>query len=406
MMNRPLEGIRVLDLTWVYAGPHGTLLLKDMGADVVKLEGPPYGDYTRFFPPFKNNSSGYFYMLNRGKKSIAVNLKKDRGKDLFLELCKHFDVVVENFVAGTMEHLGLGYEKIKEVNPGIIYAAIHGFGSWGQYSYLPCVDPVAQAMGGLMSLTGLPGGSPLKTGPAVADALAGTYMSHGILAAIIARNRTGKGQRLEVSMMDCVFAALEESVIRASMTGDALPLRGNTDPLGAPWDAFLTKDDKWVMVCSFGGKNFYKIYTEIGRSDLAEQYKGDDMDAIDRRSKNLPMLNAAFAKWAKTKTSDEVMSFMYERNIPSGVVKDITELLEDPHLIARDMVIDIDHPILGKVKINNMPIKFSDSQAGLKPGDNPMEPKLGEDTQKILTDLLGMDSPEITALREQGVIWA
>lgn len=177
MSTKPLEGIKVLDLSWVFSAPYSTLILQDLGAEVVKVERPGGGDRSRSLPPFNDAVSGYFYMLNRGKKSISLDLKSEEGKQLFLELAKQFDVIVENFVAGTMEKLGLGYEEVKGVNPKIIYASLNGFGSEGPYSHLPSIDGIAQAMGGLMSQNGLEGGQPLKTGPAVADALSGVYLS-------------------------------------------------------------------------------------------------------------------------------------------------------------------------------------------------------------------------------------
>ncbi|MDD5448865.1 MAG: CoA transferase, partial [Actinomycetota bacterium] len=347
-ISRPLSGVKVLDLTWVYSGPFTTLLLLDLGAEVVKVEGPPFGDLTRILPPMHNEWSGYFYMLNRGKKSVAINLKKEEGKKIFLDLVKHFDVVTENFVPGTMDKLGVSYDAIKLANPRIIYGSISGFGSFGPYAHLPSVDPVAQAMGGLMSLTGYPGMPPLKTGPAIADSLAGLYLAVGILAALRSRDQTGEGQKLEVSMMDSVFSALEESVIRASMTGNALPARGNTDPLGAPWDAFQTKDGKWLMICTLAGEGTEKVFRAIGRDDIADKYKGDTEEAIEARSRDLAFLNKVFAEWAATKDSQELKDFFLELRTPCGEVKDVTELLEDPHLKARNMVVDIDHPLLGK----------------------------------------------------------
>lgn len=401
---RPLQGIRVLDLTWVYSGPFGTLLLHDMGAEVVKLESPGIGDYTRYFPPLRNDWSGYFYMLNRGKKSITLNLKSEEGKEVFLELIKHFDVVTENFVPGTMDRLGVGYEKAKEVNPQIIFASISGFGSNGPYSKLPSVDPVAQAMGGLMSLTGYPGQPPLKTGPAIADSLAGMNMVIGILAALRMRDKTGFGQHVEVSMMDSVFTVLEESVIRASMTGNPLPARGNTDPLGAPWDAFPTKDNKWVMVCAVGADKFYQIYQAIGRSDIAERYKGDSEAAIEKRSQDLEYINAAFAEWSITVTEEELMKFFIDLRIPCGTVKDVNELLEDPQILAREMVVDIDHPKLGAVKTFNLPIKFLGSEAGVKTGENPLDPAIGEHTEELLSSLLGLNEETFNRLKDEGVV--
>ncbi len=404
--NKPLAGIKILDLTWVYAGPFTTLILQDLGAEVVKLEGPPFGDYTRIFPPIKNAWSGYFYMLNRGKKSIALNLKTAKGKEVFLELVKHFDVLTENFVAGTLDQLGLGYDVVSKANPKIVYASISGFGSYGPYSHLQCVDPVAQAMGGLMSMTGYPGQPPLKTGPAIADSLSGLYLAVGILSALRDRDLTSKGHKIEVSMMDTVFSVLEESVIRASMTGDALPARGNTDPLGAPWDAFHTRDGHWVMVCSIGGDKFDKIFRSIGRDDIAEKYKGDGLEAVEAKSRDLKIINAAFSQWTDTQTADELVAFLQDIRIPCGIVKDVTELLEDPHLKVRNTVVDINHQHMGAVKTFNLPIKFFTAETGIAPGENPQDPALGENTMTMLKDMLGMNTDEINQLRTEGVIWA
>jgi crotonobetainyl-CoA:carnitine CoA-transferase CaiB-like acyl-CoA transferase len=404
--NKPLAGIKILDLTWVYAGPFTTLILQDLGAEVVKLEGPPFGDYTRIFPPIKNAWSGYFYMLNRGKKSIALNLKTAKGKEVFLELVKHFDVLTENFVAGTLDQLGLGYDVVSKANPKIVYASISGFGSYGPYSHLQCVDPVAQAMGGLMSMTGYPGQPPLKTGPAIADSLSGLYLAVGILSALRDRDLTGKGHKIEVSMMDTVFSVLEESVIRASMTGDALPARGNTDPLGAPWDAFHTRDGHWVMVCSIGGDKFDKIFRSIGRDDIAEKYKGDGLEAVEAKSRDLKIINSAFSQWTDTQTADELVAFLQNIRIPCGIVKDVTELLEDPHLKVRNTVVDINHQHMGAVKTFNLPIKFFTADSGIAPGENPQDPALGENTMTMLKDMLGMNTDEINQLRTEGVIWA
>lgn len=401
---RPLQGIKVLDLSWVYAGPFGTLILNDLGAEVVKLEAPGVGDYTRYFPPLKNYWSGYFYMLNRGKKSITLNLKSDKGKEIFFGLIKHFDVVAENFVPGTMDRLGVGYETAREVNPRIIYASISGFGRNGPYCKLPCVDPVAQAMGGLMSLTGYPGQPPLKTGPAVADSLAGMNMVIGILAALRMRDQTGSGQHIDVSMMDGVFAVLEESVIRASMTGNPLPARGNTDPLGAPWDAFPTKDNKWVMVCAANEDHFVKVFNAIGRPDIVEIYKGDSEAAIEKRSQDLEKINSTFAEWSITISAEELMKFFVDLRIPAGIVKDVNELLNDPQIVAREMVVDINHPKLGAVKTFNLPIKFRDSETGVKAGEEPLDPAIGEHTRDVLSGLLSMDQASITRLKEEGVI--
>ncbi len=402
--KKPLEDIKILDLTWVYAGPFGTLLLSDLGAEVIKVEGPPFGDWTRILPPLKNSWSGYFYMLNRSKKSIAINLKAEQGREVFLKMIKEVDVITENFTPGTMDRMGLGYDQLKKVNPRLIYASISGFGISGPYARKRAVDPVAQAMGGLMSLTGYPEMPPLKTGPALADSLAGMNMVIGILSALRWRGKTGLGQRIDISMMDGVFTVLEESVIRTSLTGDPLPARGNTDPLGAPWDAFPTADGKWIMVCAIGGDTFYKIYESIGRKDLAEEYKGDDEESMEHRSSKLLFLNGEFAKWTKKKTAAEVEAFCDEMGVPCGEVKSVVELLSDAHLQARNMVVDIEHPQLGPVKTFNNPIKFSDIEAEVKPGENPLDPQIGEHSAELLKRL-GYSEKDIEQLKKDNAIW-
>jgi crotonobetainyl-CoA:carnitine CoA-transferase CaiB-like acyl-CoA transferase len=406
MNAKPLDGIRVLDLTWVYAGPFATMMLSDLGAEVIKVEGPPLGDWTRVVPPLKNGHSGYFYMLNRKKKSIALDLKEETGRRLFMRLVEQSDVVAENFKAGTLDRLGIGYERARAINPRIIYGSINGFGSSGPYSDMPCVDPVAQAMGGLMSMTGFEGQPPLKTGPAVADSLSGLYLALGIMSALRQRDRTGVGERLEVAMMDCVFSVLEEAVIRTSMTGESLPARGNTDPLGAPWDAFETRDGRWIMVCNLNPKRFVDVYTLIGREDIANEYGATDGTTTEKRSRDLPRLNEIFAGWARTKTAEELQQILLEMSIPNGVVKQIPELLEDPHLEGRNMVVDIDHAKLGRIKTFNLPIKFFGGEMGIGPGENPLDPELGHDTGAVLRQLLGLGDEEIDRFRKQKIIWA
>lgn len=407
MSMRPLSNIKVLDLTWVYAGPFATLILSDLGAEVVKVEAAPIGDKTRIIPPFKNGYSGYFATLNRGKKSIALNLKCARGREIFLDLVKEFDILAENFAPGALDKLGLGYEEVRKANPRIIYASASGFGSFGPYSNRPCIDPVGQAMGGLMSLTGYPEGSPLKTGPGIADSIMGLYSVAGILSALRMRDITGEGQRIEVAMMDCIFTVLEENVIKTSMEGVAAPRRGNTDPFGVPWDAFQTRDNRWVMVCAFSSPVFEELYGMMGRDDLVEQYKGDNIEAFLKRAGDQEMLNRIFAEWVRENmTAGELESLFIAMDAPAGIIKDVTELLEDPHLKERNMVVDVDHPRLGKVKTFNCPIKFFSADTGATPGQNPHDPELGENTNEVLGKYLGKNDAEIEALRKEGVIWA
>ncbi len=407
MSDKPLGGIKVLDLTWIYAGPFATQILGDLGAEVIKIEAAPVGDKTRVIPPFKNNYSGYFATLNRGKKSVTLNLKTEKGKQIFLDLAKQCDILTENFMPGAMDALGLDYETVKKVNPRIIYASTSGFGSYGPYSHMHCVDPIGQAMGGLMSMTGYPDMPPLKTGPGIADSITGLYWVVGILSALRLRDMTGSGQKIEVAMVDSIFTMLEENVIKTSMEGVAPPRRGNLDPFGAPWDAFLTKDDRWVMVCAFGGPVFEELYRLMGRDDLVEKYGGDSMEAFINRAINQDILNKAFAEWVRAnQTADELVALLVAMGVPVGIVKDMTELLDDPHLKARDMVVDVDHPKLGHVKTFNIPIKFRGITVGVEKGTNPHDPELGEHSSEVLKKYLNKTDAEISALRQEGVIWA
>jgi crotonobetainyl-CoA:carnitine CoA-transferase CaiB-like acyl-CoA transferase len=406
MSVKPLSGIKVLDLTWVYAGPFATQILGDLGAEIIKIEAAPVGDKTRIMPPFKNGYSGYFATLNRGKKSLALNLKSAKGRELFLELARKVDVLTENFAPRALEQLGLGYEDVKQANPRIIYASASGFGSYGPYSNRPCIDPVGQAMGGLMSLTGFPDRSPLKTGPGIADAITGLYAVVGIISALRLRELTGQGQRIEVAMMDSIFSVLEENVIKTSMEGVAPQRRGNLDPFGVPWDTFLTKDNRWVMVCAYSSPVFEELYGMMGRDDLVEKYKGDNIDAFLKRSADQDMLNAVFAAWVKENmTADDLESLFIAMDAPMGIIKDVKELLDDPHLKARGMVVDVDHPRLGKVKTFNLPIKFFNTTVGVKPGEVPLDPEVGQHSSEILKGYLGKTDAEIADLRKEKVIW-
>ncbi|MDR2162462.1 MAG: CoA transferase [Clostridiales Family XIII bacterium] len=385
--SSPLSGIKILDLTWVYAGPYCTLLLHDLGADVIKVESPNGGDHTRRFPPFRGGASGYFYSLNRGKKSCILDLKSKEGNEAFLSLVKTADVVTENFAPGVMEKLGIGYNVLKGINPRIIYGSIYGFGSFGPYAGRVSFDPVAQATGGFMSQIGYPEERPIKAGAGIADALSGIYLALGIVAAIHEREHTGRGQRVEVSMQDAIFSVLEESVVRASMTGEALGRRGNLDETGAPWDAFETCDGRWVMVCAVGGKNCASALRMAGRDDLANEYGDEGEEGVAKRIRDLLPINKAFAEWAILRTADELETRMAELRIPCGVVKEVSELLEDPHLKERNMVVDVNHPSLGHIKTYNNPIFFDGESVGLTKGELSLEPKLGADTERVIASI-------------------
>jgi crotonobetainyl-CoA:carnitine CoA-transferase CaiB-like acyl-CoA transferase len=403
--KKPLAGIKILDLTWVLSGPFATSILLSLGAEVIKVEAPKFGDYTRTFAPFRNGASGYFFSLNRGKKSITLNLKTEQGKTVFRDLVKKVDVVTENFLPGIMDGMGLGYEDLQKINPRIIYGSIHGFGTFGPYAKWPAVDPVAQAMGGLMAQTGFADGPPLKTGPGIADNIPALYLVIGILTAILERKETGLGQRIEVSMMDAVFTVLEDGVIRASMNGEALPRRGNLDPLGAPWDTFRTEDGKWMMICTIGSAKSMAVFNYIGRDDIVAEYGGDDEAASAKIADNIIPLNQIFAAWAIQHTADEVIESLHQFNIPCGIVKEVSELINDPHLLARNMIAEVDHPKLGKVKTYNMPIMFNGHNMEIGQNESSFDPELGENNQQVLQALLGLSAAEVEQLYAAGALW-
>lgn len=386
-MSKPLEGIKILDLTWIYSGPYSTLLLQDLGAEVVKVEMPGVGDKTRYFPPFRNKESGYFYMLNRDKKSIALDLKSAEGQEIFRELARNFDVVVENFLPGTMEKMQIGYETLKEVNPSIIYASISGFGSFGPSKNFPCIDPIAQAMGGLMSLTGEKGGAPQKTGPGITDGISGIYLALGVVSALFQRTKTGLGQKVEVSMLESTVSVLEDAVILASMTGETVESKGNTDPFGAPWDAFITKDDKWVMVCALGSDQFQTCFNLIGRADIAEEFAGETEEAYAKRNQQLEMINRIFGVWVKQQTREQLMENLQKVGILAGEVRTVNELLDDEHLKERKMFSTLQHESLGTIQVANSPILFNGVRYSSIQKEQVRTEKIGEHTEEILQQL-------------------
>lgn len=379
-MGNPLEGVRILDLSWVFSGPFSTLILQQLGAEVVKLEVPNAGDLTRQFPPHKNGASAYHYMLNRNKNAISLNLKDPEGREELIKILPEFDVLIENFVPGKLEKLGLGYSELKQGYPALIYASISGFGSTGPYSSQPCIDPIAQAMGGLMALTGDESGRPYKTGPGITDALSGIYLALGVVSALLKRKETGLGQQIEVSMLESTVSVLEDAIINASVNGLGPTRTGNTDPFGMPWDTFQTADGKWIMVCALGKQQYETAFRLIGREDIIL----DHPFAMDESfQKHAPRLNRIFGEWMQTQEVDSVLETLRKNGIMAGDVKSIDQILEDPHLNERGMFTDIAHEQLGDIKVANLPILFDGHRLGTE--NEPRTKRVGEDNEKVLT---------------------
>ncbi|MCX7780095.1 MAG: CoA transferase [Negativicutes bacterium] len=392
-----LYGVRILDLTRVLAGPFCTMLLGDMGADIIKIEEPGKGDDTRGYPPFLNGYSAYFTNLNRNKKSIALDLKKDEAKEIFWKMVANADVVIENYKPGTMEKLGLSYEKARAVNPRIIYASISGFGQYGPYKDRPGYDIIGQAMGGLMSVSGWPDSPPTRSGTAMGDILGGLNCCIGILAALKSRDNTGKGQYVDVSLVDSVVSSME-TIIQLYLVEGRIPTRiGNRYEFIYPYDSFQAADG-WVVIGVGGDEVWRRFCKAIEREDLlADTSLEKNRDRVENHQK----LKQAVTEWTSIRTVDSIVELLLSHSVPCAPIYTIDRVVNDPHIaVAREMIIEMDHPVEGKMKVVNCPIKFSDT----KPMIRSTAPHLGEHTASILKDFLGMSEEEVARLKVSGAI--
>ncbi len=397
-MRRPLEGVRVLDLTQAYSGPFCTMNLADQGAEVIKIERPVVGDQTREWAPIKNDYSAYFAYINRNKKGITLNLSDPAGKEIFKELVKTADVVVENYKVGTMEKLGLGYEVLKEINPAIIYGSISGFGLEGKYAKRPCYDIVAQAMSGMMTVNGYADQPPVKLGPSMADNYSGAYLCIGILTALYKRTVTGEGSRIDISMMDTMFSVMENFVVKYTIEG-VIPTRSGNQDIGiAPFDSFPAKDGAIVMGCGTDGM-WAKLCAVMGREELITDPR---YDTNGHRCENYEeSLRDLVSEWTASKTIDELEEAITGGGIPFGRIQDIPTAAESDLIRERNMLWEVDQPGMDeKIRIPGCPVKIHGEV------DEPQKasPLLGEDNKPILMDLLKMTEKDIVQLEEQGVI--
>lgn len=397
-----LENLTVLDLTRVLAGPFCTMMLADMGANVIKIEVPTGGDDTRTYPPFREKNlngqreSLYFANINRNKKGVTLNLKAPEGKAIFKELVKKADIVVENYRPGVMDKLGLGYDVLKEINPRLIYAAVSGFGCYGPYHLRPGYDILAQAMGGMMAITGPRGGEPTRAGSALGDMLGGLHVTIGILAAVNARTITGKGQQVDVSLMDSMIAATENTALKYLESGQIPPRMGNRYAAVSPYDAFKVKDG--VIIIAAGNQKLYeKLCTEVlHRPDMITDPRFVDMTG---RLENQDAIQEVIEDTLKDYTMEEATQLVLSKGIPAGPILNIKQILEDPHVKEREMFVEMDHPTLGRITVNGCAIKLMDT----KPSVRTPAPQLGQDNKAIYEGLLGMSEEEFAALHEKAV---
>ncbi|HET7737740.1 MAG TPA: CaiB/BaiF CoA-transferase family protein [Tepidiformaceae bacterium] len=398
-MARPLEDLKVLDLTWVLSGPFASMLLCDLGADVIKVERPPYGDIARTTAPYQNGWSTYFFSINRGKRSVAIDLRKEAGRDIFKRMATKVDIVMENFTPGTMDRLGVGYEALSEQNPRLIMASTSGFGQTGPDRDKPALDIVVQAMGGILSITGEPGGPPIRPGASYGDISAGLYTTVAILAALHERERSGLGQYVDISMLDCQVNVLENAVMRYFVTGKAPEPLGTRHPSATPFQAFPTADGHMVVALGFGEENQWQLLCGfLGLTDLLDNPDYETSPKRTQRHAELePILAAAFKK----RTTAEWLADFESVGLPCGPVRTIPEVVNDPQVRHRGMIQEVTHPTAGTVPIANTPFKFSRSEAGIT-GKPP--PDFGADTADVLAELLGMSGAEVAAAEASGLI--
>ena len=394
----PLAGMKVVDLTHVMAGPTCTLMLADMGADVVKIEKIPEGDDTRHTPPRIGGETASFLMMNRNKRGLALDLKKPNGAAVLARLLESADVLVENYAPGVMERLGFGYEDLRKKHPALIYCSLSGFGRTGPYKDRRGFDLVAQAMSGIMSFTGEgPGRPPVKCGAPLSDITAGILAAMGILAAYTHRLKTGQGQWVETSLYEAALVQTYWQSAIALATGVAPKAMGSAHPLNAPYQAFETADG-WIVVGGANQKNWLRTLEALEASHLAQDPRF--LDSAGRMA-NLKDLEDELSPRFRLKPSAFWLAILDEKGVPCGPVRDMLQALSDPQTLARNMVVEVPHSSLGQVKTLGLPVKFSQTPGQVRSG----APLFGEHSRQILGEL-GFSENDIAALEKEGAVAA
>ena len=383
-------------MTRVLAGPVCTMMLADMGAEVIKVEIPGKGDDSRMFSPLKNGESAYFINVNRNKRGVTLNLKSEAGKKIFARMLEKADIIVENYRPGVMERQGFGYEDIKKINPGIIYAAVSGFGHTGPYSKRPGYDAIGQATSGIMSTTGYEETGPTRVGTPMTDYLAGQTAAIAILGALHHKTVTGEGQKVDIALMDSGIASMQ--VIQTYyLVGGRLPQRiGNRYESNYPTDGYPTKDGD-IMVSAANDKLWRKMATAIGREDLADN---EMTHSNKERLENWKAIRKEILKWTTAHTSKECEDILLEAGVPASTINNIEQVVKDPQAKAREMFVDIEHPVAGRMTITGSPIKLSKTPVQYR----KVAPALGEDNEEIYSSWIGLTPEEIERYKEDGVM--
>ena len=379
MINGPLKNLLVVDLTRVLVGPYCTMMLSDLGARVIKIEAPEIGDDSRKFGPFINDYSAYFMSLNRGKESIALNLKKPEDKKIFESIVSKADILVENFKPGTLEKWGLGWKELSKKYPRLIYASASGFGQTGPLKELPAYDMVVQGMGGLMSVTGQPNSEPTRVGTSIGDITAGLFTTIGINAALYDREKTGKGMYIDVSMLDCQIAILENAIARYLSKNEIPKPMGSRHPSIAPFEAFKTKDSH-IIIAAGNDKLFENLCNFLKIPEISKDTK---FITNSKRSENMDELKIILENKLKEKKTSEWVKGMEELKIPCGPIFNIKEAVENPQIKERNMIVKSFHKVVGEFRTAGNPIKMSSYNDASTRGDIP---DLDEHRDKIIKE--------------------
>lgn len=393
-MGKVFEGLKVVDLTSALNGPFCTMFLADYGADVIKVE-PVGGEQSRHWSPIdeKTGESGFYGFVNRNKKGVTLNLKSEKGLQMFYDLVKDADVLVENYRGGVTKKLKIDYETVKKINPNIIYASGSGFGQYGPITHRPCYDIVAQAMGGMINLTGFKVTDPVKVGPSIADHVAGIYLMVGIGMALYHREKTGEGQQIDVAMFDVIFSLLENAIVNYTMGGEISQRNGNVDPSIAPFDVYRCKDG-FVAMGVGNDRLFAKFAETIGHPELLEDPRY--ATNVLRCDNYIPDLQNLIRGWCKDYTKKELEEIMDKAGIPCGPVLDVKEAIEHPHIQARDMMVHCEHPTVGDMYFQGCVVKLSETPGGV----DSAPPLLGQHNREVF----GLTEEEEKALKDEGVI--
>ena len=394
-VSLPLSGIRILDFSRVLAGPFCTALLADVGADVVKVE-PPQGDDYRHIGPFVHGEGGLFLLMNRGKRSLALDLKAADGLAIARDLIAKSDVLVENFRPGVADRLGIGYEAAKAINPGIVYLSISGFGQDGPLSARPSYDLIAQAMAGMMSMTGDPAGPPTRAGDALGDLSAGLYGAWAIAVALLGRARDGRGRRLDVAMFDTIFSFLPTPISMMLFAGASPTRTGNHHAISTPFGSFRAADGD-VIIAVANNALFQRLLRAMDQLDLANDPRFESDSA---RTENATVLRALIEDWTGTRRVEEVVRLLDEAGVPVSPIWSVEQAAASAHVGFRRLFAEVEHPTAGALRLLEQPVQFSDVPRGaLRP-----PPLFGQHTDEILSELLDMPAARREALRAAGVI--